>query len=54
MKVAVAHSDAVIVGSENLDAGLTKIIESSGKPFLPFTPKEAFAQAYTAFYKEML
>jgi len=54
MKVAVAHSDAVIVGSENLEAGLTKIIESSGKPFLPFTPKETFAQAYTAFYKEML
>ncbi len=54
MKVAVDHSDAVIVGSENLEAGLTKIIESSGKPFLPFTPKEAFAQAYTAFYKEML
>ncbi|MFM2229161.1 MAG: hypothetical protein RL607_419 [Bacteroidota bacterium] len=54
MKVAIDHSDAVIIGSENLDGGLTKIIESSGKPFLPFTPKEAFAQAYTSFYKQML
>jgi starch synthase len=54
MQVAIAHSDGIIVGSEDLDGGLTKIIASSGKPFLPFTPKEAFAEAYTSFYKQML
>jgi starch synthase len=32
------HSDAVIVASENLSS-LTKFIESSGKPFLPFAPR---------------
>jgi starch synthase len=51
---AVKHSDAVIVASENVSASLTKFIESSGKPFLPFTPKEKFAEAYTQFYKTML
>jgi starch synthase len=51
MMAAVLHSDAVIIASENLSSSLTKFIESSGKPFLPFTPKDQFAEAYTNFYK---
>jgi starch synthase len=51
IKATVKHSDAVIIASENLSSSLTKFIESSGKPFLPFQPKDAFAQAYTNFYK---
>jgi starch synthase len=51
VKVAVNHSDAVIIASENVSPSLTKFIESSGKPFLPFAPKEKFAEAYTSFYK---
>lgn len=51
MKATVMHSDAVIIASENLSSSLTKFIESSGKPFLPFTPKDKFAEAYTDFYK---
>ncbi len=51
VKVAVNHSDAVIIASESLSPSLTKFIESSGKPFLPFAPKEKFAEAYTNFYK---
>ncbi|MDI9256279.1 glycogen/starch synthase [Flavobacterium sedimenticola] len=54
IKSAVMHSDAVIIASNQVSSSLTKFIESSGKPFLPFTPKEKFAEAYTAFYKEML
>jgi starch synthase len=54
IKASIAHSDAVIVASENLSPSLTKFIESSGKPFLPFAPKEGFAEAYTSFYKKML
>lgn len=54
MKTAVMHSDAVILASENVPASLTKFIESSGKPFLPFAPKDAFAQAYTDFYRKMV
>jgi starch synthase len=51
MKAVIKHSDAIIIASESLSSSLTKFIESSGKPFLPFTPRETFAEAYTNFYK---
>ncbi len=51
MKNAISHSDAVIIATENILPSLTKFIESSKKPFLPFAPKEKFAEAYTNFYK---
>jgi starch synthase len=55
LKASIAHSDAIIIASDSLSPSLTKFIESSGKPFLPFAPKDAFAEAYTSFYKtEML
>jgi starch synthase len=52
IKASILHSDAVIIASENVSTSLTKFIESSEKPFLPFTPKEKFAEVYTNFYKE--
>src|SRR5690606_38999564 len=51
IKVSVKHSDAVIIASESVSPSLTKFIESSGKPFLPFAPKEKFAEVYTNFYQ---
>jgi starch synthase len=54
MKASIMHSDAIIVASENVSASLTKFIESSGKPFLPFVPKEEFTSQYTNFYKTQL
>jgi starch synthase len=51
IKASILHSDAVIIASENVSPSLTKFIESSGKPFLPFGAKEKFAEAYTNFYK---
>jgi starch synthase len=50
IKATIAHSDAVIIASDSLSSSLTKYIESSGKPFLPFVPKDAFAEAYSNFY----
>ncbi|GIZ07737.1 glycogen/starch synthase [Flavobacterium sp. UMI-01] len=50
IKATVKHSDGVIIASENVSSSLTKFIESSGKPFLPFVPKDAFAEAYSNFY----
>ena len=47
----IDHSDAVIVGSEELPSDLTKYIESSGKPFLPFANKEEVQEKYTSFLK---
>ena len=54
IKSAIVNSDAVIIASEKVSSSLTKFIESSDKPFLPFTPKEQFAQVYTEFYNKML
>ena len=54
IRASVLHSDAVIIASENLSPSLTKYIESSGKPFLPFVPKDKFAEVYTNFYKTQL
>jgi starch synthase len=51
LMASILHSDAVIIASETLSPSLTKYIETSGKPFLPFTPKDQFAEAYTNFYK---
>lgn len=51
LKAAIKSSDAVIVGSDEISPILTEFIQSSGKPFLPFVPKDSFAQAYTDFYK---
>jgi starch synthase len=39
----------MLFASEGVSSSLTKFIESSGKPFLPFVPKDAFAEAYSAF-----
>ena len=51
---SINHSDAIIIASEGVSPSLTKYIESSGKPFLPFASKDKFAEAYTNFYKSML
>ncbi len=51
LMASILHSDAVIIASEALSPSLTKYIESSGKPFLPFAQKDQFAEAYTNFYK---
>jgi starch synthase len=54
MKATINHSDAVIIASENLTSSLTKFIESSGKPFLPFASKDNFAESYSNFYKNFV
>lgn len=54
IKTAIKHSDGVIIASENVSGSLTKYIQSSEKPFLPFPTRDKFAEAYTNFYKEML
>lgn len=51
MKLSIMHSDAVVVGSEVLSPTLTKFIESSNKPFLPFATKDTIKEVYTSFIK---
>ena len=54
MRTSIMQSDGVIIASHDLSPSLTKFIESSGKPFLPFAPKDRFAEAYTNFYKNQV
>ncbi len=54
IKTAILHSDAVIIASENLTPSLTKFIESSKKPFLPFAQKDKVTETYTEFYKNIV
>jgi len=54
MKATIAHSDAVIIASEDLSDELVSFIEASGKPFLPFTSKDNFASVYTNFYRNQV
>lgn len=54
MMVAINHSDGVVMGAEEISLTLTKFIEASKKPFLPFAPKDVFAEAYTEFYKTQI
>jgi len=54
IKAAIKHSDGVIIASENVSESLTKFIQSSEIPFLPFASKDKFTEAYTNFYKSML
>jgi starch synthase len=54
IKAAIKHSDGVIIASENVSGSLTKFIQSSEKPFLPFTSKDKFAEVYTNFYKNLV
>lgn len=54
MKLAVENSDGVIIASENISPTLTKFIEASKKPFLPFASKENQNEAFTSFYKNQI
>ncbi len=54
IKASIQHSDAVIIASESLTSSLTKFIESSEKPFLPFFPKDDYSEHYLNFYKNQV
>ncbi len=55
MKLAVQHSDAVILGSENVTDELKEHIEKLELPVLGYVRREEFAPAYQEFYlKEVL
>ncbi|WP_329904285.1 glycogen/starch synthase [Porphyromonas pogonae] len=52
-KLAIAHADGVIQGSEHIDEALTAYIGESGKPFLPYQGKEDYAPAFDNFYNQL-
>ncbi|WP_299884604.1 glycogen/starch synthase [uncultured Lacinutrix sp.] len=50
MKVAIDHSDALIIGSHEMPKELEDYLKDSEKPVLDFKEKDEFAEAYTEFY----
>ena len=53
-KAAINHADAVIKGSEDLNADLQNIIDEAGLPVLNYTPQDNYKEVYGAFYDEIL
>ena len=53
-KLAIKYSDAVIVGSEDINSELTKHLNSLSKPVLPFQDESNYIDAYNDFYDMIL
>lgn len=53
-KLAVKHSDAVIIGSESINEELDAYLKTINKPVLPFRDEEQYIDAYNDFYDEIL
>ena len=54
MMASINHSDGIVIASESISSNLTKFIEASKKPFLPFAQKDKVAETYTEFYKNIV
>jgi len=53
-KLAIKHSDAVIIGSDKINPELEKHINNTGKPVLPVQDEEGYIDAYNDFYDMLL
>ena len=49
MKIAINHSDALIVGSDSIPKELETYLKDSNKPVLDYKYKDEFGEAYTDF-----
>ncbi len=54
IKVAVDHSDAVIIASEELPKELQEYISNQEKPVLPYVQINEFEEAYMNFYNNQV
>ncbi|MGB4292619.1 MAG: glycogen/starch synthase [Bacteroidales bacterium] len=53
-KLAIRNSDAVIIGSEDVNPELLKYIKSTGKPVLEYQDESNYIDAYNEFYDKLL
>jgi starch synthase len=53
-KAALAFSDAVIIGSQEINPELKKYLSTIDKPVLEYQPMESYIEAYSNFYDEVL
>lgn len=54
MKVAIDHSDALVIGSDELPEELRKKLKAIDKPVLKYYPKDSFSEAYLDFYQNQV
>ncbi len=54
MKIAIDHSDAMIIGSEEIPKEIEDYLKNSKKPILEYQSKEEFAENYKEFYNTKL
>ena len=54
MKAAIDFSDAVIIGSENINSEIRNYLEASAKPYLGYQSGDDYIDAYSDFYDEIL
>lgn len=54
MKIAVDHSDGLIIGSEEIPKEIEDYLKKCKKPVLKFQSKEEFAENYKEFYSTKL
>ena len=54
MKMAINHSDALIIGSESIPEELSIYLKESKKPVLDYKNNEEFGEAYSEFYNNLL
>lgn len=52
-KLAINFSDAVIKGTEKINADVEKFIHSSNKLYLEYQPKETYIDSYNEFYNKV-
>ncbi len=52
-KLGINYSDAIIKGTENINAEVEKYIKSSDKLFLDHQPHETYVDAYNDFYDKV-
>lgn len=53
-KLAIEHSDAMVVGSEDLDEELIKFANNLNKPTLAYQPEGTLVERHQSFYQEVL
>ncbi len=54
IKGAMDYSDAIIMGSEEMDPDLTKYAKSKKVPMLDYKDQDTYIEAYNNFYNELL
>jgi starch synthase len=54
MKAAMDFSDAIIVGSENVNPELLTYAKQSNKPMLDLQPMDSYIDTYSSFYDELV